>query len=202
MEAGPTAERVAANVKQLREARGLRQSDLTDRLTELGHPILSSGIAKIESGERKVTVDDLMALAIALETNPNRLLLSPEGGAVEIELTEESAWSALSAWAWACGELVHAPYVWARFADIEIIRDGVKRTLSAPAMRFQVEARPHDPPLRETREEWERLRPLGGKLDMIAFGLEEDGYTYDDLRKVMRNYLGEIRFLAGDEAES
>jgi hypothetical protein len=40
-----------------------------------GRPILPSGLSKIEQGQRAVDVDDLVALAIALQVNPNALLL-------------------------------------------------------------------------------------------------------------------------------
>ena len=65
----------AVNVRQVRGERRLTLDDVRDRLTELGRPILKTGLSKIETGERRVDVDDLLALALALETTPNRLLL-------------------------------------------------------------------------------------------------------------------------------
>lgn len=47
---------------------------LSQRLSELGHPLLPSGITKIEQGKRGVDVDDLVALARALEVRPEQLL--------------------------------------------------------------------------------------------------------------------------------
>jgi hypothetical protein len=51
---------------------------LSDRLAEVGRPIVPSGLSKIELGNRRVDVDDLTALAAALDTIPNDLLYEPE----------------------------------------------------------------------------------------------------------------------------
>src|SRR5271169_1463411 len=74
-EPGPTSVRTAANLKQMRQERGVSYAELTRRLRTLLHPILDTGIMKIEKGERRVDVDDLVALALALGVTPNRLIL-------------------------------------------------------------------------------------------------------------------------------
>jgi len=67
---------VARNVAELREQRGHTVRSLAAVLDErLGRKILASGITKIENHARGVDVGDLVALAIALGVNPNRLLL-------------------------------------------------------------------------------------------------------------------------------
>lgn len=185
---GPTAMRVAENIKAVRKERGLLLDDLRERLSELGQPASKSGLSKIESGHRRVDVDELVALAIALETNPNRLLLSPDGDSTELDLTPTSAWSALSAWAWACGELPNAPWVWAKFVDVEIERDGVKRTLAAPGQRFQQETRPHNPPIYLSAEETARLDPLRQAFDNLFFGMREHDFTAEDFQTVVGMY--------------
>jgi hypothetical protein len=50
-------------------------ADLSARLTEIGHPIVDSGIHKTELGDRRVDVDDLVAFAEALGVEPAVLLL-------------------------------------------------------------------------------------------------------------------------------
>jgi transcriptional regulator with XRE-family HTH domain len=107
-EQGPTAERVAANLRSIRQERGLSYAALSRRLADLGHPVLDTGLMKIEKGQRRVGVDDLVALAVALDCTPNRLLLP------EVEFTRPGALFALTpgrdkvrtddAWAWAYGE--------------------------------------------------------------------------------------------------
>ncbi len=64
-------------MRQLREGKRLSLQDLSDRLAAIGRPILPSGLSKIELGHRRVDVDDLEALAFALETVPGRLLQGP-----------------------------------------------------------------------------------------------------------------------------
>ena len=75
-ERGPTANAVADNVRRLREALRLNYTELSDRLQDVaGWSINAVGIRRIESGERRVTPDDLMALAIACGVTPITLLM-------------------------------------------------------------------------------------------------------------------------------
>ncbi len=82
-----TAAAVAANLKAVRRRRGLTVRQLSERLKELGAPILPSGITKIEQGDRRVDVNDLMALAAALNVSPARLLLPDVGERDLIQIT-------------------------------------------------------------------------------------------------------------------
>ncbi|WP_189636550.1 helix-turn-helix domain-containing protein [Rhodococcus sp. MTM3W5.2] len=75
---GPTGITVAENIKRLREERRLTYVELSQTLTELGRPIATLGLSRIESGQRRVDADDLMALASALGVSPN-FLLQPRG---------------------------------------------------------------------------------------------------------------------------
>jgi transcriptional regulator with XRE-family HTH domain len=77
---GPTTETVAANVRRVREARGYSQAQLSDRLAELGHTIPTIGVRRIENLGRGVSVDDLIALALALRVSPTSLLVPQPGG--------------------------------------------------------------------------------------------------------------------------
>ena len=72
---GSVGQRVAKEVARLRGRTTVRE--LSTRLAKLGRPILPSGITKIEQGSRRVDVDDLVALAVALKVTPTRLLLGP-----------------------------------------------------------------------------------------------------------------------------
>lgn len=107
-EHGPTSGRVAAALKRIRQEQGLSYAELARRLADTGHPILDTGLMKIEKGQRRVDVDDLTALAVALGVTPNRLLLP------EVDAIRPGAPFALTpgrdkvrtddAWAWAYGE--------------------------------------------------------------------------------------------------
>ena len=71
---GATAETVSENVKRLRQARNLGLRAFADKLSDIGWPLGHSAVDKIEKGTRRVDVDDLVALAIALDTSPAELL--------------------------------------------------------------------------------------------------------------------------------
>ena len=68
----------------------------------------ASGISKIEQLDRRVDVDDLVGLAIALGVTPDRLLLTgritPDVADQAIELTSAVQMPVLDAWQWAVGD--------------------------------------------------------------------------------------------------
>ena len=72
---GPTGETVRANVIALRERRNLTYAQLSRKLKAAGRAIPELGLRRIEDGDRRVDVDDLMALAEALEVWPIALLM-------------------------------------------------------------------------------------------------------------------------------
>lgn len=96
--------RAAENVASFRRARQLQQKDLSARLREVGRPMLPTVISKIERGERRIDVDDLIALALALNVSPLALLLPTTGDAeASCELAEGTELPAAKAWKWADG---------------------------------------------------------------------------------------------------
>lgn len=101
---GPLGLAVAANVRGVRERRRLTMRQLADRLGELGRPMQPSGIAKIEARDRRVDVDDLVALAVALNVSPARLLLRDADAEDEVRLLEAVTVPAWSAWQWGTGQ--------------------------------------------------------------------------------------------------
>jgi hypothetical protein len=100
---GPTAQTVAKNVERLRKTRGETIYSLSGLLAEVGRPIAPSAIAKVEKQQRQVTVDDLVALAVVLNTSPISLLLPAEWGDVPVHLTSERQVMARTAWRWIRG---------------------------------------------------------------------------------------------------
>lgn len=74
IEVGPHGRRLAANLYRIRNARGLTTRKLAQRLSDLGRPIPASGLTRIEKGQRRVDVDDLLALASTLRVEPMQLL--------------------------------------------------------------------------------------------------------------------------------
>ena len=68
-------DRVAENVARRRQTVGLTLAELSKRLDkEQGHPLGVTVLSKIEGGTRGIDVDDLMALAGALDTTVTALL--------------------------------------------------------------------------------------------------------------------------------
>jgi transcriptional regulator with XRE-family HTH domain len=62
-------------VRRIREDQRLTYVELSGRLTDVGRPIPVLGLRRIERGERRVDVDDLLALATALRVAPIDLLV-------------------------------------------------------------------------------------------------------------------------------
>lgn len=82
-EYGPTANTVAENVQRLRDADNLTFTQVSDRLEAAGWPLTPVAVRRIEQGSRRVTVDDLMALAVALKVSPSTLLTPYTAGMLE-----------------------------------------------------------------------------------------------------------------------
>lgn len=76
-----TAETVSANVKRLRTQQNLGLRGLSKKLGEVGRPLGHSAVDQIEKGTRRVDVDDLVALALALDVSPITLLMPDMPGA-------------------------------------------------------------------------------------------------------------------------
>lgn len=104
MERGPIGARFAANLRKVRKARGWDQARLSEELAKIEHPIGVNSISRMEKGERRADVSDLVALAVALDCAPGRLFL-PEAepdGPVALTATKVTTWR--RAWQWAAGE--------------------------------------------------------------------------------------------------
>lgn len=93
-ESGRTAsDEVAARVKESRQRQGWTAARLALRCGEVGAPeITASVLANIESGRpdpvtgqrrRRITLEELLALAAALRTKPERLLYPPAAPEVD-----------------------------------------------------------------------------------------------------------------------
>jgi transcriptional regulator with XRE-family HTH domain len=91
------------NLAAIRKRRGLTVRALSERLAELGVPLLPSGVTKIETGQRRVDVGDLLALAAALNVAPARLLLPDSYGDDEVAVTPRTRVPTWLAWSWAEG---------------------------------------------------------------------------------------------------
>ncbi len=98
---GPSGLRVGERIRDLRQSHGLTLHQLAERLVSLDRPIDLSALAKIEKGQRRVDVDDLVALALALRVSPNWLLLPSDASDGRVELTAGFGTTGSDAWLWA-----------------------------------------------------------------------------------------------------
>lgn len=100
---GPTGERVRQNVQEFRKFRRLTHADIVQRLKALGYSMPRTGLSELENGGRRVTVDDLMALAVALDVTPNDLLLPWDDSQGPEEVTALGLVNPKDVWRWADG---------------------------------------------------------------------------------------------------
>ncbi len=84
MAAGEARRVLGDNIELTRRARGLTVRELADRVKELGLPLSASGISDVENAARKVSVDELLIFAIALNTSVIDLLTPADGSALTV----------------------------------------------------------------------------------------------------------------------
>ena len=102
---GPTGNTCRENFTRYRLAAGLSYAELSRRMTELGRGIPPLGLRRIEAGERRVDVDDLLVLAVALDVTPNALLFPDVRGTEVIrDVTGTGLVTTDALWDWAYGQ--------------------------------------------------------------------------------------------------
>jgi transcriptional regulator with XRE-family HTH domain len=158
----------------------------------LGVPIHASAVSKIEQRERRVDVDDLVALAVALDTTPNRLLLPGTASeADEVELTPEARVSAIDAWRWATGESP-LPIDALPPSHQMLIRDDRSRGM------FRRENQPHNRPEVHTGSNLEQHADLMRSVEVIARLARQRGVPLAELDR----YLGYSYTVSDDQADA
>lgn len=104
IELDATGKTVAYNIRLFRKRGGMTLDELSARASEAGRPMSKTTLSQIETENRRVDVDDLMALACALGVNPNALLLPLQrGSSYEMNLTAFGWKQAKAVLAWANG---------------------------------------------------------------------------------------------------
>ena len=104
LDLGETGQYVAIAIREYRTKQQMTIAALEQRLTDAGHRIHAVGLRRIEAGARRVDVDDLMAIAAALNVSPLRLLLYiPEWGQgvpyqVATGVPNDLPWNEAQAW--------------------------------------------------------------------------------------------------------
>src|SRR5437660_426462 len=94
------SEIVADNVRRWRKNRGMDQQALADRMAELmgeGKKVDRTTVVRIEAGNRRVDVDDLALLAVALNV-PLPVLLLPTETNETVTLAAAPGLDSLNGW--------------------------------------------------------------------------------------------------------
>jgi transcriptional regulator with XRE-family HTH domain len=93
---------VAENIQRTRKSQQVSLAELAARLDKMGRRIGLSSLSKIENGDRRVDVDDLVAIALALDVSPLGLLL-PRGEFHQMRIITGGVGSLPLIWDWARG---------------------------------------------------------------------------------------------------
>lgn len=179
-EIGPIGQRVAQNIKQLRERSRLSQEQLAAAVRRLGRPVTRSGVTKTEDSARRMDVDDLVAFALALRSTPNRLLLSGTAAIDEpYQITPEYRVSEQDAWLWALGERPLGRGFDAPELQLVIEDDRLRW--------FMQENRPHRPmnaplvnPVFRDPQLMTALRDIARHARRLGYGIELVHYALND----------------------
>ncbi len=78
---------IGSNIRRIRTLRGMKGQELVDRLTELGFSLPTSGLSEIETAKdrgRRVTAEELLIFAIALNTSVIDLLTPASGKPLKV----------------------------------------------------------------------------------------------------------------------
>lgn len=65
------------NLPRFRGLRRMTLTDLSEKLDELGRPMSVPTLSAVENGKRRIDVDDLAHLALALDVSPAALMMPP-----------------------------------------------------------------------------------------------------------------------------
>jgi transcriptional regulator with XRE-family HTH domain len=172
---------IAANLRLYREAAGLSQEELAQRMTDRGFGFSQATIWKIESGQRPVRASELAALADALTVRTpvvvGNLTTMPGAARHEVALrnARRGAHDAYEALKQAADAYLEAQYA-VLFAAHEAHNDGFGVTelhtayLNIPAERAVIEAR-----IEGEREE-AQAEEIDGTVDKILDALRTGGY--------------------------
>lgn len=104
-------ETLAKNIKRIRKLRDMSGREFIAGLQGVGIKLLPSGLTAMEKGERRLTVEELLAVAVVLNTSVVDLLMPADGAALVVaEGVDplEPLWAEL----WLQGETPWPPEPW------------------------------------------------------------------------------------------
>lgn len=92
------AEILRERLRRLRESRGWSQDELTSRANDYDAGWVRSTVAKIELGQRQVTINELVMLAFVLGVSPVALITSPDFTVEKV--THNTTMGSSNIWRW------------------------------------------------------------------------------------------------------
>ncbi len=198
-ESAPTvSEAFRRGLREYREYRGLRQQDLVD-LLEREHrwKMDRATLTRMESGERKVSLEEAVLLAVALDV-PLPLMLLPIDQEGDVALTPTVSASPWRAWEWLHGQeplptsqlgrwqpVVQPAWLYSNVRDAQ--KDAQdKRT----TVRIRTKSGADEAGLRAARQDYaDALRELRAALDsMERAGLPTRRLLADEFRNDMLKF--------------
>ncbi|MFD9716683.1 helix-turn-helix domain-containing protein [Streptomyces sp. NPDC059076] len=199
---GPISRQIARNLPDLRKARNLSTTRLSAKLKETGRPIPPTGITRIEKGERRVDVDDLVALAHALNVSPAALLLPDDfDDETRTFLTDRVRVSSRTAWRWFEGDApsVDAPAPGKRDDDYWQKREN-HQALSSPTERRRFTQSPLGRALADVSEAAELLHASSDGA-MVSGGDELFDARLTRAKDAAERFLGAVDRVAAERVE-
>jgi len=171
---------IAENVARIRKDRPWSQREFAEHLAAAGLKIHASAVAKIETGERRVSIEELLQIAVALDVTPMALLLAHDGAplAISPDLNVNQDW----AQDWISG-LSPLPAGWTGAGDQYETADGQKVDafeVSRRKMWFEMHGTPRDvvitgaPGLRHLQVEAQRFVSAMAGMWRIKNGWQPD----------------------------
>lgn len=107
IELGPSGKTVAENVRRIREQKALTFTEISRSIASRGRSISPLAVRRIEEGQRRVDVDDLIALSAVLGVSPITLL-APNTATASERIVATAIVETLRAedfWAWLRADL-------------------------------------------------------------------------------------------------
>jgi transcriptional regulator with XRE-family HTH domain len=182
---------MARNLRATRERRRLTVRGLSQRLTELGRPILHSGISKMENGDRGIDVAQLVALAAALNTSPAFLLTPADDETVLVVPAHLATGARVGDWVRGESPLVYGTAEGPSAGDVEEFM-----AAAPPSVRARYRAGSH-PAVAALESLSTAVRAAVGDTAQVAPG-SIPASVAEELRRELARVAAYVDLLAGD----
>lgn len=101
IEEGASAVTARDNLRRIRTEKGVTWTALSKMLADVGRKIPAISLRRIEDGDRRMDVDDILALAFVLDVRPYDLLLPVRESGRVVEVTGPGERQSDEIWSWA-----------------------------------------------------------------------------------------------------